>query len=68
MDGLSQLEMLEEEERHARVRLVADRLRLAHGGGARQGEAHRSLRKLERGWKPATDRLHRPPLACERRP
>ena len=31
MDGITQLEMLKEEPRHARVRLEADRARLAHG-------------------------------------
>jgi hypothetical protein len=31
MDGITQLEMLKEEPRNARVRLEADRATLAHG-------------------------------------
>jgi hypothetical protein len=59
MDGISQLEMLEEEERHARMRLEADRARLAHSDREPSPEEHLRLGRLERDWRDAAKRLHR---------
>ncbi len=59
MDGLTELERLEEEERHARIRSEADRGRVAHGNVEARPNARVRLRKLEREWDGAVKRLRR---------
>jgi len=59
MDGLTELETLEGEERHARMRLQADRARVARGNGEARPKAHVRLRKLERGCERAAEPLRR---------
>jgi len=65
MDGINQLEMLEEEVRHARMRLEADRARLAHSDLEPSSKEHLRLRRLERDWRDAAQRLHRARRAGE---
>ena len=65
MDGIAQLEMLEEEVRHARMRLEADRARLAHSDGEPLPKEHLRVGRLEQDWRDADKRLHRARPASE---
>ena len=53
------IEMLEEEERNARLRLASYRARLYRHNGASPMETQRRLGELERRWKGAEERLRR---------
>ena len=53
------IEMLEDEERRARIRLAAYRARLYRSDGASPMKTQLRLAELERMWKGADDRLCR---------
>jgi hypothetical protein len=57
MGAQTPLEILEEEERRARIRLAAFRARLYRRDHASAIAVDRRLRELERRWKGAAERL-----------
>ena len=65
MGAMTSPEMLEEEERSARMRLAACRARLYCSDGASAMRTEMHLREFERKWQGAAECLHRARRAHE---
>ncbi len=58
MCAVTALELLEEDERHARMRHEAAKARLAHLAEDERADYETLLEELEQEWKAAAERLH----------
>jgi uncharacterized alpha-E superfamily protein len=59
VDQQNELELIEQEEHAARLRLAEMRERVERSEGVAPKEHHELLRQLEAEWKHLADRLHR---------
>jgi uncharacterized alpha-E superfamily protein len=59
VDQQNELELIEQDEQAARLRLAEMRERVERSEGVAPKEDHELLRQLEEEWKHLADRLHR---------